>query len=56
MSSRPALARTVMTQEISSQMFTLIYFISSANYATSFLEEFGFLIMPTVIFKKIVTF
>ena len=30
-SRRPALARKVMTQEISSQMFTLIYFISSAN-------------------------
>lgn len=51
-SRRPALARKVMTQEISSQMFTLIYFISSANYATSFLEEFGFLIIPTVILKK----
>ena len=51
-SRRPASARKVMTQEISSQMFTLIYFISSASHATSFLEEFGFLIIPTVIFKK----
>ena len=51
-SKRPALARKVMTQNISSHMFTLNLFISSASYATSFLEEFGFLIIPTVILKK----
>ena len=51
-SKRPALARKVVTLNISSHVFTLNHFISSASYATSFLEEFGFLIIPTVILKK----
>ena len=56
-SKRPALARKVVTLNISSHVFTLNHFISSASYATSFLEEFGFLIIPTVFLKKkIVTF
>ena len=41
-SKRPALARKAMTQEISSYMFILNYYIASVSHVTPFLEEFGF--------------